>query len=163
VKSAAGKGTTFTLEVPAEPVEAAAPGDAPRGSTGRVLVVDDREDVLHALVGVVDELGFECDPAASTAIGANLLAARRYDAVLLDIDMPGKGGAELAADTRRWSSPNRGTRFIGMSAGEATAGMAVHFDALLLKPIDHASLRRVLPGTGQGSRPTQPGLWVDAD
>ena len=89
VSSTLGRGTLFTIEIPAEPLldaqdDQAAPGNA----TGRVLVVDDRDDVLDALASVVDELGFECDRAPSAAVGANLLASRPYDLALLDLEMP---------------------------------------------------------------------------
>jgi hypothetical protein len=47
--------------------------------------------------------------AFSAAIGANLLAVRRYDVALLDIDMPVKGGADRAAETRRGTDPHRAT------------------------------------------------------
>ena len=49
----------------------------------------------------------------SAAVAANLLASRPYDAALIDLEMPIKGGAELAAETRRGKGPNAGTRFIG--------------------------------------------------
>jgi signal transduction histidine kinase/CheY-like chemotaxis protein len=162
VQSQVGKGTTFTVAIPAEPVENY-DGDAIRdAATGRVLIVDDRGDVLDALASVVDELGFECDRATSAAVAANLLASRAYDAALLDIEMPGKGGAEVAAEARRGKGPNAHTRFIGMSAGEASDDVKQVFDVCLAKPIDHGALRHALLGGGHGARPSQPGLWAEA-
>jgi signal transduction histidine kinase/CheY-like chemotaxis protein len=161
VKSQLGKGTTFTVAIPAEPVDS--DDDEARDTrTGRVLIVDDRDDVLDALASVLDELGFECDRATSAAVAANLLASRPYDAALLDIEMPFKGGAELADETRRGKGPNASTRFIGMSAGEVSDAVTLRFDACLAKPIDHGALRRALLGPGYGARPSQPGLWTDA-
>jgi signal transduction histidine kinase len=90
VSSRMGKGTTFTLEIPAQPVAAAESHEATEEPTGRVLVVDDREDVLDALASVIDELGFECDRAGSAAAAADLLTTRHYDTVLFDLDMPVK-------------------------------------------------------------------------
>jgi signal transduction histidine kinase/CheY-like chemotaxis protein len=161
VQSQLGKGTTFRVEIPAEPVEDD-DDEARDAPTGRVLIVDDRDDVLDALASVLDELGFECDRATSAAVAANLLASRPYDAALIDVEMPIKGGAELADETRRGKGPNAGTRFIGMSAGEVSNAILVRFDALLAKPIDHGALRRALLGTGYGARPSQPGLWTEA-
>jgi signal transduction histidine kinase len=161
VASSADTGTTFTLAIPAEPVDSGEREEPPDSPTGRILIVDDREDVLAALASVVDELGFECDRAMSAAVGANLLASRSYDAVLLDVEMPIKSGAELAAETRRGTGPNSTTRFIGMSAGEVTEAGKREFDACLTKPIDHAALRQTLLGPGHGARPSQPGLWSD--
>lgn len=161
VKSEIGKGTTFTIAIPAEPLESE--GDTERDApTGRVLIVDDRDDVLDALASVLDELGFECDRATSAAVAANLLASRPYDAALVDVEMPIRGGADLAEEARRGKGPNAGTRFIGMSAGEVSDAMLLRFDACLAKPIDHGALRRALLGSGSGARPSQPGLWTDA-
>jgi signal transduction histidine kinase/ActR/RegA family two-component response regulator len=162
VTSAMGQGTTFTIEIPAEPLldteeERAEPGSA----TGRVLVVDDRDDVLDALASVVDELGFECDRASSAAVGANLLASRPYDVALVDLEMPLKGGAALAADTRSGHGPNRATRFVAMSASAVSQDVGRHFDACLSKPIDQAALRQVLLSVAPSARPSQPGLWSE--
>ncbi len=77
--------------------------------------------MLTGLTSVINELGYACDHALTTVVAANLLAARRYDAVLIDIQMPGKNGAELAAETRAGKGPNRETRLLGMSAAEVTA------------------------------------------
>lgn len=163
VTSLHGRGTTFTLDIPAEPIDALAAADTEPGElVARILVVDDRDDVLDALVSLVDELGYECDRASSAAIGANLLAAKAYDAILLDIDMPIKGGDQLAAETRRGKGPNRDSRFIGMSAAEATAGVQAQFHTCIAKPIDRAALRRALIGVGHFlARPSQPGLWTE--
>jgi signal transduction histidine kinase/CheY-like chemotaxis protein len=162
VQSQLGQGTTFSIAIPAEPVAAEEPEESRETPTGRVLIVDDRDDVLHALASVVDELGFECDRATSAAVAANLLASRAYDAALLDLEMPMKGGAEIAAETRRGKGPNAHTRFIGMSAGEAGEDAKRMFDVCLAKPIDHGALRHALLGPGHGARPSQPGLWTDA-
>ena len=161
VTSRIGRGTTFTVTVPAEPIENDAREDAAGSSTGRVLVVDDNGDIAAALASVLDELGFECDLASSAGVAANALASRRYDAALVDIEMPIRGGVELVEETQRAGGPNADTRFIGMSAGELDAMALARFDACLRKPIDHAALRHALLGPGSGARPSQPGLWAE--
>jgi signal transduction histidine kinase len=161
VSSRMGKGTTFTLEIPAQPVAAAESHEATEEPTGRVLVVDDREDVLDALASVIDELGFECDRAGSAAAAADLLTTRHYDTVLFDLDMPVKSGLELAIETRRGGGANAHARFVGMSAGDA-ASAAGPFDAMLTKPLDHAALRQAIGGSAVLPRASQPGLWSEA-
>ena len=164
VTSTLGRGTLFTIEIPAEPLlDTHDEQTTSSGATGRVLVVDDRDDVLDALASVVDELGFECDRAPSAAVGANLLASRPYDLALLDLEMPLKGGVALAADTRNGNGPNRATRFVAMSAATVPADVGRHFDAFLTKPIDQAALRQVLLSATPTARPSQPGLWSDGD
>ena len=89
-----------------------------------------------------------------------LLAERLYDAVLFDLDMPGRGGATLAADTRLGKGPNRSSRLICMSAAEVPPEASAHFDVRLAKPIEHAALRKALLGATIESRPVQAGLWT---
>ena len=162
VASTLGQGTMFTIEIPAEPLVDAKDEHAGSGNaTGRVLVVDDRADVLDALASVVDELGFECDRAPSAAVGANLLASRTYDLALLDLEMPLKGGVALAADTRSGNGPNRATRFVAMSASAVPHDVGRYFDGCLSKPIDQAALRQVLLSAAPAARPSQPGLWSE--
>ncbi len=163
VTSRLGQGTTFVLEVPVQAVDDVPAAEPPRQATHRVLVVDDRPDVLDALSSVIDELGFECDRASSTAEAASLLATRRYDIVVFDLEMPVKSGVELARETRGGGGPNARSRFIGISAATASASVAEPFDAVLTKPVDHAALRQVLTGGAYLSRPSQPGLWMDDD
>ncbi|MDH5671879.1 MAG: hybrid sensor histidine kinase/response regulator [Myxococcales bacterium] len=65
-----------------------------RDPLGRVLLVDDDPIVLEALA---DELGplFEIDRADSAEAAEKKLVAGRYDALVSDVRMPGKGGVAL--------------------------------------------------------------------
>ena len=141
VASEVGRGTTFDVEIPADLIDADAPPTKAHPDARRILVVDDREDVLTGLASVIDELGCHCDQASTADVAAHLLATRKYDAVLLDIQMPIKSGPELATETRREDGPNRKTRLLGMSAAEVAAQYADGpFDACLAKPIDRNAL-----------------------
>lgn len=159
VKSRIGEGTSFVVEIPVGSAELEGRDYVDSNTHGRVLIVDDRSDVLEALESVIDELGYEFDRAGSAAIAVRLLAERQYDAVLLDLDMPTKGGTELAAEIRLGNGPNRSARFICMSAADARTETSAHFDVRLAKPIEHAALRKALLGATLGSRPMQAGLW----
>ena len=159
VTSRVGVGTTFNLEIPVRLVDPESQESPFDDAKGRVLIVDDRNEVLDALVSVVDELGYEFDRASSAAAAASLLAQRAYDAVMLDVEMPGKGGAQLAAETRRGDGPNRTTRLICVTAADGVGDTSGHFDVCLTKPIEHAALRRALLGARHGSPPAQAGLW----
>jgi signal transduction histidine kinase len=152
VVSREGEGTTFTVSIPVAVPEQAP--KAPTKETARhVLVVDDRSDVRDALVDVISELGIECDEADSAAAGANLLATRVYDAVLIDLDMPVKRGVELASETRRGGLNSDGY-FIAISAAEGRAeGSAWPFDAFLQKPIDRQALVQAIGRRDLGSSP----------
>jgi signal transduction histidine kinase len=139
-----GQGTTFHVEIPAEPVDLDETSDD-RRQTGRVLVVDDRQEMLEAISSVVKQLDFNCDTAASAATAANLLGLRRYDIAFIDLDMPVKCGFDLAGDTRRGTGPNRETRLVSISAAnlpESQRGWP--FDGHLTKPITLQAIQRLL-------------------
>jgi len=144
VESDLGRGTTFTVRIPATLTDV----DRVPGATGgakRILIVDDRQDLLDALSSVAAELGYECDTALSAAVAANYLAARPYDLVLIDLDMPVKGGVELASETRRGDGPNAKARLLAISAAEGReVGSTWPFDGFLQKPIDRWALLQAI-------------------
>jgi signal transduction histidine kinase/CheY-like chemotaxis protein len=148
VRSQMGGGTSFQVSIPAELLDGEAPLDQEQPGR-RALVVDDRPEVLEAIASVVTQLGLECDTAALPATAANLLAARNYDIVLIDLDMPVKSGFDLACETRRGKGPNQQTRMLSISAGEPLEKRADSpFSGHLTKPITKPALQRAidLPG-----------------
>lgn len=141
VQSEPGVGSAFHVELPAaEPRSAPSERDPPR-----LLVVDDREDVLMGLAEVARALGYVTDVASGTGSASNLLAARHYSAVLIDLQMPVKTGDELARDIRRIDGPNRTARLIAMTAADdGEVGRHWPFDAYLHKPVSARMLTRAL-------------------
>ncbi|MEO6744507.1 MAG: hybrid sensor histidine kinase/response regulator [Caldimonas sp.] len=134
VESELGKGTTFKVEIPTERLP-----DEPRSRESlaqRVLVVDDHEEALHGIASVVRKLGLDCDVAQSVATAANLLGARPYDLVFLDLDMPLKSGYDLAGETRRGNGPNKNARIVSISGAHVPKERhGAPFNGHLTKPI----------------------------
>jgi two-component system, NtrC family, nitrogen regulation response regulator NtrX len=62
----------------------------PQGS--RVLIVDDESAIRQSLVGVLSDEGYSCDAVADGPSCLKELVQRNYEAVLLDIWMPGMDG-----------------------------------------------------------------------
>ena len=60
----------------------------------RILVVDDESAIRRALRPALMELGFQVAEASRGEEALQLLRAATYDAVLLDVNMPGLGGIE---------------------------------------------------------------------
>jgi DNA-binding response OmpR family regulator len=67
---------------------------------GQLLVVDDEEAITAVLEEHFRACGYAVDVAHNGADALLLAAARRPDAVLLDITMPGADGAEVLARLR---------------------------------------------------------------
>jgi two-component system, OmpR family, KDP operon response regulator KdpE len=84
--------------------DAPAQGSGPRQtslSEGKVLIVDDEPSVRRTLHSTLYSLGFDIGEASSGEEAIELCRIVKYDAVLLDVNMPGKSGIETCADLRR--------------------------------------------------------------
>src|SRR3546814_577302 len=106
IESAAGEGTTITIMLPCSDKQAAA-GESSRKSrsenpalVGRILVVDDNEDVGAFAETLLGELGHQVVRATTGKEALRLPAETRVDAVFTDVVMPEMGGLELAEKLR---------------------------------------------------------------
>jgi len=68
---------------------------------GRLLIVDDEISIRRALSTTLRGMGFDVLSAANGEAAVEMVRARRYDAVLLDINMPGMGGVSACREIRR--------------------------------------------------------------
>jgi len=153
VRSSAGTGSEFTLELPAAADASPAPAAPMAPATavqlrpevrGRVLYVDDN-DVNRVLMEafLVRRPGVELLQAADGESGLRLVREQRPDLVLLDIRLPGMDGFEilraLRADPAVCHLP-----CLAVSAGampdEVAQAMAAGFDGYLTKPLAVAGL-----------------------
>ena len=71
--------------------------------SGLVLVVDDELSIRRALHTTLHKLGFKTVEAARGEEALSLVRANTFDAVLLDINMPGMSGIDTCRNMRRFS------------------------------------------------------------
>ena len=69
----------------------------------KVLLVDDEVSIRQALHATLSTLGFDIEEASGGEQAVSFVRTERYDAVLLDINMPGMGGIEACRAIRRLS------------------------------------------------------------
>lgn len=69
-------------------------------SQGKVLIVDDEPSIRRALRTTFDTLGFDIAEAVTGEQALPLLRENSFDAVLLDINMPGMGGIAACRQIR---------------------------------------------------------------
>ncbi len=151
VSETPGGGTTFELVVPAARAEERPP--VAGAGEGRILVVDDRPELLTGFAQVCAELGLICDTAPSAAMALNLLAAHAYGAVLIDLDMPHKTGAQMATEVRA-SGVNAGARLVAMTAGHGASDAELRvFDSVLEKPVGREQLASLMQVQPRGQMP----------
>jgi two-component system NtrC family sensor kinase len=107
VMSRLGQGTTVSMFLRASGDAAApvaAPGPEIPAGSGRILLVEDNDDVAQATKALLEGLGYEVARAASAIAGQELLAeaGKAFDCVLSDIVMAGGvDGIELALGLRK--------------------------------------------------------------
>jgi len=70
----------------------------------RVLVIEDEPDLLEALVQSLREGGYAVDGASDGRSGLLKTAVSEYDAIVLDLMLPGMSGWEVLRELRRSKS-----------------------------------------------------------
>ena len=71
--------------------------------SGVILIVDDEVSIRRGLHATLNKLGFETVEAARGEEALSLLRTNTFDAVLLDINMPGMTGVDTCRNMRRLS------------------------------------------------------------
>jgi signal transduction histidine kinase/HAMP domain-containing protein/AmiR/NasT family two-component response regulator len=93
VQSRPDAGTTFTVVLPAAPAGTAAP--PPTLGDRRVLVVDDEPAITELVAQQLEPLGVQPVRVHSGAEALERLRAERFDAMTLDVLMPGMSGIDV--------------------------------------------------------------------
>ncbi len=65
----------------------------------RVLVVDDEPAIVTLLTYNLEKANFEVDSAVNGPDAASLAVKKHYDAILLDLMLPGMDGVEVTKKT----------------------------------------------------------------
>jgi CheY-like chemotaxis protein len=141
VESEVGKGSTFTLYLPASRGPNAAEANG-KHALGRVLIVEDDDLVAELAAGMLSELGFETIIAHSAKEALDRLArGPKPKLIFSDIIMPGGiSGLELAARIR-----NRFPELpILLTTGYSEEVGAAHGFPVLQKPYELESLAGAL-------------------
>jgi signal transduction histidine kinase/AmiR/NasT family two-component response regulator len=165
--SAPGQGASFTLTTMLEPAEALRAEDESRSINGlRVLVVDDHVVNRRAIELVLEPFGVDATLAESGEEALELLSSEVFDAVLMDLYMPGMDGREATKILRASDSPNSGIPVIAVTASATPkdweACIAAGMNAHVAKPIDPVELFSALAQVLAGAMETSDDADVEA-
>jgi PAS domain S-box-containing protein len=149
-ESIQGKGSSFTIHLPASFGAVAAPAAPPaadRTGSGRILVMDDEDFILDVATAMLTSLGYSADTAAhgrETIDKFNKAAGTGapFDLVIVDLTIPGGMGGKQTKDELRKIAPL--TKIIA-SSGYSDDPIMSHplengFDGSVKKPYNKTEL-----------------------
>ena len=119
----------------------------------KVLLVDDDAVSLELMALLLAHEGHQVVRASNAGTALELLSdqSARPDVLLVDLQMPGVSGGQLAEKVRAMGSP--GPLLLAMSASEVQRQQLLAFDGFLLKPLAVDDLRRALTPKKRGRKP----------
>jgi PAS domain S-box-containing protein len=144
-------GSTFTVRLPALPLESSmnepAPAESSPAPKFRILVVDDYPAGAESLKLLLKEEGYEVETAESGMQALERAQTFHPQVVLLDIGLPDLDGYEVAKRLRMMKS-TRDALLIALTgygqAKDIETSRSAGFDHHLLKPIDFVKLLALL-------------------
>ncbi|MES2709342.1 MAG: response regulator [Verrucomicrobiota bacterium] len=163
-----GKGTTFLLELPANPAgqllsETSMPENPVPGPPLRLLLVEDHETSLKALIWHLERDGHTVFPAGSGREALALAEREDCDLIISDIGLPDISGLEVMRQIRRLHGwPGIALSGYGMP-GDISASKAAGFSLHLLKPVKLAELRGALKKFGKPGTREWMARWRNLD
>ncbi len=152
-----GSGARFTLTLPLAPESSQSPSTQHEAraihgpATRRVMVVDDNADAGNSLADLLRVMGFAVTVHRVARDALRDARVHRYDALVLDIGMPGMDGYELA-HLLRTDSASADARLIALTGygqeQDRERALASGFDTHLIKPADPHLLLAALAQDG---------------
>ena len=160
-----GKGSTFTITLPAIPQEKITRDsgektqknhiDSPKHSTAktptqhskRILIVDDNEDALTALSTVLELIGHETTIVTEGFSAIDKACQLKPDIILLDIGLPGLNGYDICRNLRQRNEFQHTLIIAQTGWGEKKdieLAQAAGFDNHLTKPVSIEKLKQLI-------------------
>ena len=156
VESKVHFGSTFTIYLPAlrhhqVPVEPPRQMNEVVSGTGRILIVDDEEAIRDLVEFTLDRLGYKVSQAESALEGVELYrqkleSGERFDAVILDLTLPGGMGGKEALKRLIEIDPTVNAIVSSGYAMDATMSRYQDFGfrGVIAKPYEAAELGKIV-------------------
>ena len=145
VESAAARGTTFSMYLPALPEETKCDSLEPTlqqrviatGTGQRILYVDDEEALVLLAQRLFERAGYRpvCFVDPQAAIAAFRAAPDQYELIITDLSMPGTSGMEVARSVLAIKPTAKVVLTSGyVQPSDVAAARAIGIRAVILKP-----------------------------
>ncbi|MFA6507183.1 MAG: response regulator transcription factor [Treponemataceae bacterium] len=110
-------------------------------NAGNILVIEDESGLVMTLTDRLEAEGYRCDSRTDGITGAEAARSRGYDAILLDVMLPGKSGFDVCRELRAAGDK---TPVLMLTArgqvDDRVLGLKIGADDYLSKPFDMAEL-----------------------
>jgi PAS domain S-box-containing protein len=158
VQSVLGVGSSFALMIPLSAVKGGGGSDSIEAEslaenvpqpdrTFRILVAEDNPANQELIQAFLESIGLSCDCVENGKLALEALSLRRYDLLLLDIQMPVMDGEETIKRIRGDESLS-GLHVIALTAnamkGDEERYRSLGCDDYLSKPIDREAFNRII-------------------
>jgi DNA-binding response OmpR family regulator len=107
---------------------------------GRILVIDDDEDIVRLVSGALKAHGFDVLTAANGADGVTACNTQHPNLVVLDIELPDKDGIEVCQEIRRTKLVPIIFLTVRSEETDVVLGLGVGADNYMTKPFRIAEL-----------------------
>lgn len=147
VKSKLGKGTVFTVKIPVEfPKESSSKilessklfTEQSMFQDIKILVVEDNLMNQKFIVRLLNKLNIDLDLAENGKEAIERINTEKYDAILMDIQLPDTNGFEVTKVIKSTQNPNTNSKIIALTASalgqDILKAQAVGMDDFLSKP-----------------------------
>lgn len=145
VESEIGRGSTFTITLPAGPAAAAASPAADDSPQKLVFVCDDDADTRDVLKYFLTERGYRVRNLATARDLMDAVAVEKPDAILLDLFMPDMNGwealARLKSDPAMSDIP---VIVVSILSPDETGSTGLELSGWVQKPLDERALAGVI-------------------
>jgi two-component system phosphate regulon response regulator OmpR len=105
-----------------------------------LLVVDDDQRIRDLLTRYLNEHGYRVTSAANAAAARAAMRGLSYDLLILDVNMPGENGLDLARDLKAKSGPPICLLTARAEPEERIEGLEIGVEEYLAKPFDPREL-----------------------
>jgi PAS domain S-box-containing protein len=133
----------------------------------RILVVDDNVVNQKVAVRLLERMGYQADVAGSGMAALAAVHRQPYDLLLLDAQMPGMDGAEVARRIRRAFAEDRRPRLVALTAdalhGDRERCLAAGMDDFVSKPVRVEELQAALLRCAEAPGRAAPEAAPEAD
>ena len=140
-----------------------APFPAPERTlaSGRILVAEDNLINQKVAVAMLSGAGYRVDTVPDGISAVQAVATQRYDAIIMDCQLPGLSGYEATAEIRAREGTGRHTPIIAMTAGarreDRERCLAQGMDSYLSKPVSRETLLDLVEHSIKAARATPSG------